>query len=91
MATDSNTATVPSRLAALEMWLEAVNAKLLWSSRIPNVGVVECYSANGRIFHVQRCLRDAGFDVLVPASDKNSIAETLDAAARFITTGSTQR
>ena len=73
-----------ARNEMLNDWLRSVHAQCNWQKRIQYVGLLECYSANGRVFLVQHYQGDRGWEIYIPASDGNSTTGTLSAAAAYI-------
>lgn len=87
MATDT---AKPSRAAALEMWLEAVNARCVRTFE-DSAHRIQIFNAHGRQIIVQTfkplSRQGEGFEVFVPASSANNVAATLEAARDFIVSG----
>lgn len=73
-----------ARTKALEDWLHSHHARCNWQKRVERVGMLECWTANGRVFIVQRYERDAGWEVYIPSHGGSSTLETLAAATRYI-------
>ena len=72
----------PSR-EALERWLEKVKARFRWREQIVGFGGLACYEANGRVFllhDMETTKHDFGWEIYVPASESNTVAETLAGA-----------
>jgi hypothetical protein len=69
----------------LQAWLERIGARLVWQSKIPNwIGLISAYHVNGKVFLVQTFSNNNGWEVFIPASDKNNTSLTLDNAALFL-------
>jgi len=73
-----------ARFALLREWLRSVGATCLWQQRVPRVGMVECWTANGRIFMLQTYVKGAGWEIYIPASGSNKTTTTLDAVSRYL-------
>jgi len=78
---------------ALAQWLVKHNARELWHKTEPKVPrrgpqqAVTCYAINGYCVVVVRYRRDgqdAGWDVFVPVTQSNDVAETLHEATHAI-------
>lgn len=67
----------------LTAWLNRVDARLLWSRIVGQIGEVKAYQINGRLALVLLYSRGhgSGFELFVPASRENNTAATLDGAA----------
>ena len=70
----------------LHQFLDAINARLLVRETF-GAGSISMYSANGRTFMVQHFAGRDGWDIYVPASDRNNIEATTTAAASYIEHG----
>jgi len=70
----------------LYAWLERVSAYEAWMTRIGNTGgSLSGYHINGQLVVVLRYANpEDGWELFIPASKKNHIADTLDAAAEFL-------
>lgn len=77
-------AATDARNKMLDDWLHSHHAACMWQKRIERVGLLECWSANGRVFIVQRYDRQAGWEVYIPAHGGNQTRLTLEAASRYI-------
>lgn len=69
----------PSR-AALEAWLKKVKAEHKWTEEVLGFGLVKCYAVGNSVIFVQdrvTARHDFGWELYVPASDSNTVAETL--------------
>lgn len=78
-----NTVNDPDQIprAALDKWLERVGAKLMWRQKIkPGGWYMEAWRINQRIVIVQDWEPD-GWELYIPASDKNDVESTLDETA----------
>ena len=73
---------------ALADWLERNSARTLWRTQTEGV-TVSCYSVKGTVVitTVFAGRNRAGWELYVPAARTNSVAETLDAAAKVIGNG----
>ena len=73
-----------ARNELLRDWLNSHHAVCNWQKRIPYVGLVESWTANGRVFIVQRYSNDQGWEVYIPAHDGNRSLDTLRQASFYI-------
>ncbi len=72
-----NIPTPAPRFAALDTWLQKISAYELWHHEwLDTRGTVTMYSANGRVFIVQRFEHPNGFEIFTPAHPGNEIALT---------------
>jgi len=71
------------RAEALDLWLERVEASQCWEETVDEgTGpTVTGYIINSQLAVVVRYADRNGWELLVPASTKNSVAATLDGAA----------
>ena len=66
-------------------WLRNHHARCNWQKRIPYVGLLESWTANGRVFLVQRYRNDQGWEIYIPAGgDSIKTMDTLGAASLYI-------
>lgn len=72
-----------SRTDQLQLWLDRVNANFMWSAKIPGGkgAKIEAHNINGQCALVLRFANKDGWELFVPASNRNEIAHTIDAAA----------
>jgi hypothetical protein len=70
-------------VAALESWLDDVNASGLWTAAGPNGSILRGYSIKGRVVIAQVFGKGGGFELYRPASDSLSISDTLQEAALY--------
>lgn len=70
------------RRATLDAWLDRVGAYEQWQTVIEHTGAtVTGYLINCRVAIVVRYAEGHGWELYVPASDRNRIVDCLDAAA----------
>lgn len=84
------TATMsPSRtisLNALDTWIDRAGARIQWETKGPMKGsTIAMYFVNGRTLFIHR-YADGGWDIYLPASAKNNVVATLEAADEFCET-----
>lgn len=66
----------------LDAWLERVEALPQWQMKVPGLGhIVTSYLINGQLAVVIRYKENLGWELLVPSSNKNNTAASLDGAA----------
>jgi glycine cleavage system aminomethyltransferase T len=75
--------TTTTRQDALSTWLDDNGARRLWHEHITDVGSLAAYQINGRVILVMIHRHRDGWEIYIPASDTNKVADTLDAAARY--------
>lgn len=68
----------------LKDWLDAHDARCMWQQRIPRIGMMECWQANGRVFLIQHYKDGAGFEVYIPSHSGNNTRDSLGNAAKYI-------
>lgn len=73
-----------ARSDMLKDWLRSQKAQCNWQQKVPRIGMMECWIANGRVFIVQHYDRLAGWEIYIPAHAGTSTINTLEAASRYI-------
>lgn len=78
-----------NRMAALDGWLERINATAMYQVLSPNRRtMITVYAVNGRVFVVMRYMEPrkpaSGWDIFVPAHESNHVSLTLDSAAEAL-------
>lgn len=68
--------------------LRALECQLLWQRGVPEVGLLECYRGNGRVFLVQLFVdKDgviSGWEIYLPAHAGNDVRGTVAALERYL-------
>lgn len=77
-------AAANARYRLLMDWLKSHHAQCNWQQKVPRIGMLECWTANGRVFLVQHYERGAGWEVYIPAHAGTGTLETLAAASLHI-------